>query len=267
MNQLSVNRNNGSGGFNETLQQALTQVGGATDLKEACFVFAEFLETLDAQLLSVKFCDINDRSSNLRPYSSYHKAMHKFRAGPGYPDGCPFSREAMKRLRPFSLQAIDRREYGNLEDRRFFKELENMGHQDIAVLPTMIGSGLALMTVGLGEASFIGPKRALISDAATHFVAAFVARFPDVSRLFETKVLSDVQRQVLLLACEGLDDDEIAQQLGLSTVAVGLIFNAAAKRLHTKTRSSTVYRAVVLGEVPSGSRLSESLIFSKDVAH
>ena len=84
---------------------------------------------------------------------------------------------------------------------------------------------------------------------------------------FHKEVLSEVQRQVLLLACEGQDDDEIARQLGLSPVAVGLIFNAAAKRLRTKTRSSTVYRAVVLGEVPSGSHLSESLIFNKDVIH
>ncbi|MCJ8309207.1 MAG: hypothetical protein HRU27_11695 [Rhizobiaceae bacterium] len=264
MQQISVERST-SGGFIEGLQKALAEISTSTDLSAACGVFAEFLESLEAQLLSVKFCDINDRSSNLRPYSTYHKAMHRFRAGPGYPDGCPFSREAMKRLRPFSLQSIDRRAYGNLEDRRFFKELESTGHMDIAVLPVMIGRGLALMTVGLGKNSFSGPKRTLISDTATHFVAAIVARFPDVSRLFERKVLSEAQRQVVLLACEGHSDDEIARQLNLSTVAIGLIFNAAAERLRTKTRSATVYHAVVLGEVPSGSHLSKCLVFHKDV--
>ena len=266
MHQVSVERSS-SRGFNENLQNALSQISASTDLEAACTVFANFLQSLDAQLLSVKFCDTNDRSSNLRPYSAYHKAMHQFRAGPGYPDGCPFSREAMIRLRPFSLQSIDRRQYGNLEDRRFFKELENMGHNDIAVLPVMIGSGLALMTVGLGNETFSGAKRSLISDSATHFVAAFVARFPNVSRLFETKVLSDAQRQVVLLACEGLNDDEIARRMNLSPVAVGLVFNAASKRLRTKNRAATVYRAVALGEIPSGTPLNDSLMLHKDVVH
>lgn len=265
MQQVSVERSD-SDGFNVALQSAVSEISRSADLNGACIVFAAFLENLDAQLLSVKFCDINDRSSNLRPYSAYHKAMHQFRSGPGYPDGCPFSREAMKRLRPFSLQSIDRREYGNLEDRRFFKELENIGHQDIAVLPIVIGRGLALMTVGLGDETFVGSKRSLISDTAPHFVAAIVARFPDVSRLFETKVLSEVQRQVVLLACEGRTDEEIAQQLQLSAVAIGLIFAAAAKRLRTKTRAATVYRAVVLGEVPSGSHLSDGFLFHKETS-
>jgi hypothetical protein len=253
--------------FNEDLQRSLSDIGKTSDLSEACTAFADFLQGLGAQLLSVKFCDVNDRATNLRPYSAYHEAMQQFRAGPGYPDGCPFSREAMKRLRPFSLESIDRSQYGSLADRRFFKELENTGHQNIAVLPVMIGSGLALFNVGLGDATFSVAKRLLISDAAMHFVAAFVARFPDVSRLFEKKILSSTQRQAVLLACEGWSDDEIADKIGLSAVAVRLVFDVAAKRLRTTTRSATIYRAVVLGEVPSGSHLTESVMFHKDVAN
>ncbi|MEP2556877.1 MAG: hypothetical protein ABJH63_05400 [Rhizobiaceae bacterium] len=253
--------------FNQGLQRSLDEISKTSDLSEACAAFAEFLRGLDAQLLSVKFCDVNDSATNLRPYSVYHEAMQQFRTGPGYPDGCPFSRESVKRLRPFSLKSIDRKDYGSLTDRRFFKELENTGHQDIAVLPVMVGSGLALMTVGLGAESFNGARRLLISDAAIHFVAAFVARFPDVARLFETKVLSPMQRQAVLLACEGLTDDEIGRKMGLSAVAVGFMFDAAAKRLHTTTRSATIYRAVVLGEVPSGSHLTESVVLRRDVAN
>ncbi|MEP1206042.1 MAG: hypothetical protein ABJM29_05330 [Rhizobiaceae bacterium] len=252
--------------FNLELQKAIANIGFAADLGQACREFARFLTRIDVQLLSVKFCDTGDRSKILRPYSAYHEAMQQFRTGPEYPEGCPFSREAMKRLRPFSLDSIDRSLYPALSDRRFFKELEKTGHNNIAIVPIMIGRGLSLITIGLGGSAFTGAVRSLVSDGCSHFVAAFVARFPDVSKLFEKKVLTQSQRDSVLLACEGLGDEEIGKRLGLSPMAVRLLFESAAKRLGTSNRAATVYRAVILGEIPSGSHLSESILFHKEAA-
>ena len=252
--------------FNLELQKSIANIGFAGDLGEACREFAGFLKRIDVQLLSVKFCDVGDRSNILRPYSAYHEEMQQFRTGPGYPDGCPFSREAMKRLRPFSLESIDRSQYKGLNDRRFFKELEKSNHKNIAIVPIMIGRGLSLITIGLGGSSFAGAVRSLVSDACSHFVAAFVARFPDVSKLFEKKVLTQSQRETVLLACEGLCDEEIGQRLDLSPMAIRLLFDSAAKRLGTSNRAATVYRSVILGEIPSGAHLSDSIIFHKEVA-
>ena len=64
-----------------------------------------------------------------------------------------------------------------------------------------------------------------------------------------------------------INDDEIARRMNLSPVAVGLVFNAASKRLRTKNRAATVYRAVALGEIPSGTPLNDSLMLHKDVVH
>ncbi|NKB53627.1 MAG: hypothetical protein GKR97_15655 [Rhizobiaceae bacterium] len=253
--------------FNLELQKAIANIGFTSDLRGACGEFAQFMERIDVQLLSVKFCDVGDRANILRPYSAYHEAMQQFRTGPGYPDGCPFSREAMKRLRPFSLESIDRSQYIGLNDRRFFKELEKTGHLNIAIVPIMIGRGLSLITVGLGGSSFTGAVRTLVSDACSHFVAAFVARFPDVSKLFEKKVLTKTQRETVLLACEGLCDEEIGQHLGLSPMAVRVLFESAAKRLGTSNRAATVYRSVILGEIPSGAHLSDNIIFHTEVAN
>ncbi len=252
--------------FNLELQKAIANIGSTTDLGDACKVFARFMDGIEVQLLSIKFCDVGDAANILRPYTAYHEAMQQFRTGPGYPEGCPFSREATKRLRPFSLESIDRSQYKDLSDRRFFKELEKTGHENIAIVPIMIGRGLSLITIGLGGSSFRGTVRSLVCDACSHFVAAFVARFPDVSKLFEKKVLNRSQRETLLLACEGLCDEEIGQRLELSPMAVRLIFESAANRLGTSNRAATVYRSVILGEIPSGSHLAESLIFNRDVA-
>jgi DNA-binding CsgD family transcriptional regulator len=251
--------------FNLELQKAIANIGFTNDLGGACVEFARFLKRIDVQLLSVKFCDVGDRAKILRPYTAYHQAMQQFRTGPGYPDGCPFSREAMKRLRPFSLESIDRSQYTGLNDRRFFKELEKTGHSNIAIVPVMIGRGLSLITIGLGGSSFAGAVRSLVTDACSHFVAAFVARYPDVSKLFEKKVLNQSQRETVLLACEGLCDEEIGRRLELSSVAVQMIFESAAKRLGTSNRAATVYRSVILGEIPSGAHLSENIIFHKEV--
>ena len=251
--------------FNLELQKAIANVGFAADLGGACEELAQFLNRLDVQLLSVKLCDVDDSAKILRPYSAYHSAMNQFRTGPAYPEGCPFSREAVKRLRPFSLQSIDRSKYQALHDRRFFKELEKTGHNNIAIVPIMIGRGLSLITIGLGRYSFDGAMRLLVSDACSHFVAAFVARFPDVSKLFEKKVLTQSQRDTILLACEGLSDEEIGERMGLSPTAIRLVFESAAKRLKTPNRAATVYRSVVLGEIPSGAHLPENIFFHKEV--
>ena len=78
--------------------------------------------------------------------------------------------------------------------------------------------------------------------------------------------MTTAQRRTVLMACEGLNDDEIAEQLGLSAVSVRMIFDAAAKRLHTTNRTATVYHAIMLGEIPSGSHLAESLMLQKELA-
>lgn len=250
-------------GFGEGLKRALDGVQKADSLSQACQQIAEYWHSLDVELLSVKFCDVNDRTNILRPFSAYHEGMQVFRTGPGYPDGCPFSREAMKRLRPFSLNCIDRAYYPELVDRRFFRELEKTGHQNIAVVPIMIGSGMCLKTLGLSDNGFSGQMRHLIGDASAHFVAAIVARFPEVGRLFEKKVLSQVQQQVVQLACEGFDDEQIAPQIGVSAVTVRLMFDAAAKRLGTTSRAATAYRAVCLGEISSGLALTSTALPTK----
>ena len=248
--------------YKQLLLKLLEDVSKSSSIEEACLLFDSFLSRLNCRLLSVKFHDSQNKLPPLRPFSAYPAEMRRFRGSADYLEGCPFNREARIRLRPFSLASINRSKYPSLMDRQFFHELDSLGHNNIAVLPVMVGRGVSLMTVGLFDQPFEGRLRVSMSDAATQIVAAVVARFPQVSKIFEKKVLSALERQVLTLACAGKSHNEIETEVGLSPATIDKIKQNIALKLSARNEAETVFRAMSTGEI--GSVFSETVLIDEE---
>lgn len=235
--------------YKRLLLGLLQEIANCESIESACIKFDEFMRSFGGQLLSVKFYDSKNESPEIRPFSAYPDAVRKFRNQFTQVGGCPLNREAVKRLRPFSYTTIDRSYYNSLQERRLFRELDKIGHETIAIVPIVCGRGVAVITVGLHNQPFEGPLRMSVSDSVAHVVAAVMARFPEVSTLFDKKVLSSQEREILALACGGMSFETIGAKLRLSSRAVNSFVDSASRKLGAANIPETIYRAISLGEI------------------
>ena len=227
----------------------IKEIDGSDDIKSACGALADYYESLGGQLLSVKFYDRNDDSRYVRAYFAYPDSIRSLLASLMESGGCPFSREAKRRMQPFDALDIDQSAYVTFPERRFFNEIAKTGHARIAVLPTMIGQGIALVTVGLYGQPFAGPLRHTICNSISHFISAFISRFPEVSTLFEEKVLTNTESELLRILCNGESMDFARKKLSLGEQTARLYLQSSMKKLGAQNTHQLIYKAMLMGEI------------------
>ena len=173
----------------------------------------------------------------------------KFSAAMKPAGGCPFAKEAVQRLRPFASSCINRSNYTNLNDKIFFREIDKLDHNDIALLPVVIGRGIAIATVGLNKNDFEGKTRQSICDSIPHVMAAFISRFPEIGTLFERKLLSDLEKTTLVAFTQSGTEKEVSEALGLSEHTISRILDIARNKLCAKNRIDLGVKAMIRGEL------------------
>ena len=97
----------------------LTVVRSCQNIEDACLLLESFLKERGAVLLSVKFCDIDDRKPAIRPFGRYPCAISQLSAELRESGGCPLTKEAIKQLAPFDALLIDDRKYPDFLSKRF----------------------------------------------------------------------------------------------------------------------------------------------------
>jgi len=219
------------------------------DVEAACEILDEQLNIQGNDLLSVKFCDLMDEKPAIRPFGRYPRVVSEMATELRQIGGCPISREAQLRLRPFDAMEIEKSAYPDFLSARFLQELKKMDHKHIAVIPIILGRGLGVFTVGLNEQRFEGRKK----DALVNFICAatscLVSHFPEVSTIFETKKLFSMESQCVLLCSNGHTDAEIGKVMNLSEITVAMILSRAAEKLGAKSRAHLVSKALAAGEI------------------
>lgn len=236
----------------------ISEIAGAKSLEVASSNFDEYLNSLGAQLLAVKFCDSANNGEVYRPYFGYPEGVANVSAQLIKNGGCPFSKEASRRLDAFDSCTIDRSLYDTLLDRRFFQEIDKLEHKHIAVVPVIMGRAIALFNIGLGVKPFKGHMRGVITESTAHTVPAFIDRFPEIKTIFEQKHLSELEREVLTLFCDDLQLTEIVQNVGLSEFTIRHIVQNASEKLQVNNTKQLIYRAIALGEIPGPRAYSTS---------
>ena len=229
----------------------IKEITAAETIEAGCASLASFYGSLECELLSVKFYDCKDDTQYIRPYFIYPDGLLQVSSELMAMGGCPFSKEAKRIMQPFDSYSIDQSRYASFTERRFFREISKTGHKRIAVLPIMIGRGIALITVGLFTQPFSGPLRDTICNSIAHIVAAFISRFPEISTLFEEKVLTGTERKLLRKMCDGQPRDEIAYELGISELTVDIFLTAAKQKMGADNVPQLIYKSMVAGEISS----------------
>lgn len=219
------------------------------NIEEACLLLESFLKERGITLLSVKFCDIDDRKPAIRPFGRYPCAISQLSVELRESGGCPLTREAVKQLAPFDALAIDDRKYPDFLSKRFLQELRKLDHSHIAVIPVVLGHGLMLVTAGLGDHDFKGTCRDLLVGTVCSFSIAIVHRFNEAAALFESEVLSRLEARVLFLFCSGFSPGQIPEIIDLSEVTVAIILRNVIRKLGAANIGEAVAKALAMGEI------------------
>lgn len=228
---------------------SINELRSTTDVNWACAVLGQQLQLANFELLSVKFCDLLDEQPAIRPYGAYPRAISRLALELRDTGGCPISKEAQKRLSPFDAKSIQRAQHSDLLSSRFLQELDKLSHAHIAVIPIVLGRGLAVYTIGLHENRFEGQLRETLVGLICNTTTALIGQFPDIAKLFESKKLTSIEGSATSLCSNGCSDVEIGKILGLSEHTIRIVLDTAARRLSAKNRSHLVSRALALGEI------------------
>lgn len=233
----------------EGLLALIGNITTSENMAEASLCLKDHLLANDAHLLSIKFYDSIENGEVIRPFSGYPPSVVEVGQQLQKYGGCPFARESKTRLSAFDSCSIDRSQYESFLERRFFKEIDNTGHNHIAVVPIMIGRAIALFTIGMGDVSFKGEPWKNTMEIMAQVVPAFISRFPEIATIFERKHLSELERRVISLRCTGANATKIADELKLSEFAIQLLVKNASRKLEVTNDHQLVYKALALGEI------------------
>ena len=221
----------------------------ATDINSACILIEQQLKSMEYDLLSVKFCDTLDEKPAIRPFSRYPKPISDLSVALRDEGGCPISKEILIQLRPFDATAIDLANYSGFLEKRFLQELAKIDHLHIAVIPMIFGRGLSVYTVGLNDTRFVGRIRDELINFVSHANTALLCSFPETATLFEPKVLSLQEAQIVTLYGNGNSLSEIAATTGFSELTVHMILQHAAKKLDARSSAHLLTKALASGEI------------------
>ena len=231
------------------LLDALQGILESPDVFAATEIVRDLVASFGGELLSLKFSDISGERPLVRPYSAYPDIVRQISIAMQPTGGCPFCKESKKRLKPFGPSSVDRKLYGELNDRIFFRELDRLGFGEILVLPVVIGKGIAITTIGLPMATMDSPSDQVIKGAFPHIVAAFVSKFPTVTTLFEERRLSDTERKVVKALSTGKDMHCVCRELQLSAFTVNTLLASSLKKLDANNLVELGVKAENSGEL------------------
>ena len=234
--------------LNSTVFELVQRIGRASTVENACEIIADFHAAHDATLITVKFSDWQNERPAIRAYANYPDSIDSVMAQMRQFGGCPMTKESRIRLAPFSYSTIDRRKYATLLDRRFFQETDKLGYRDIAILPVIAGRGIVIATIGLDRV-FDEKMKAQTNWITQHVAAAFLANFPQIAKLFDGKLLSELESSILTAFCLGKSAEAICNQHNVSQQVIPLIWESVKKKLEASNRYQAVHRAIAMGEL------------------
>jgi DNA-binding CsgD family transcriptional regulator len=221
----------------------------AKDVETGCVLIKDHLQLVELDLLSVKYCDTLGQKPSIRPFSAYPKAISEVSQALMADGGCPIAKEVLIRLKPFEVGEIDKTRYVEFLDVRFLQELQKMDHKYIAAIPIVIGRGIALYTIGLGDKPFAGDVRDELINFICHANTALLCAFPGIAQLFDPKILSLQEAQMVFHYGNGDRFSEIAAAFGYSEHTIQMMLQGAVEKLGAKNLPHLLTKALASGEI------------------
>ncbi len=230
------------------IRKVIRLIASASDVNDACKILARHLKHIELKLICVNFCDLEGENASIRPYRDMPEALATLSTQFYDLGGCPIIKEARLNRRPFDALNLDRNVYCEFLEQRFLDELSKLGHRHILVLPVAFGRGLANVVVGTGTREISLQLQAELFARVGQSLAAIIARFPDITKLFETKCLSTLQAEILFLISIGTSLEDIPQLTRRGECMIDALLKNAQMRLGANSIPHAVARALALGE-------------------
>ncbi|MEZ5811855.1 MAG: helix-turn-helix transcriptional regulator [Rhizobiaceae bacterium] len=215
----------------------------AANIADACATLERHLRSSGCALLSMKVRGLNDDNSALRPFFGTLPcplSVLSRQADSEYAAAMP----TLHRFAPFDAMALDPSRYPDFMSRRFLDELKKLGHRHIAIIPVVIGDGLALYTIGLNDVPFAGECREVLVNIVCHATVSILSRFPETATLFKPRELSLTEAEIVLLLAGGNTVGEVAENLGYSEFTVSHLVDGASEKLGARSRAHLVAKAL-----------------------
>ncbi|MEM7068309.1 MAG: helix-turn-helix transcriptional regulator [Pseudomonadota bacterium] len=231
------------------LQKVTRLISNSDDLYSACLILEDYLSYYDLQLRSVVFGRAGATNPENRAFRKDPQVLVNLSAELRETNGCPVFGKASRLRHAFDALQMRKDEMPCFLSKRYLDELAKLGHKSIAVIPIGIGSGLAAFSIGMGDKYFAGELRASLVYAMCQISIAIISRFPDVTKLFETRCLSTFEAEVMLLCANGFSNSEIAQITNLSERSVNMLFDNAALKLGARNQAHAISKSLAKGEI------------------
>lgn len=224
-------------------------IASSKDVDSAFEIIARHLKVLELSLISVVFCDLEGENPSIRPYRDMPGALGSL-ANEFYEiGGCPIIKEARRLQKPFDALSINKKDYPSFQEKRFLQELTKLGHRRILVIPIALGRGLCNLVIGTGKKNITSELQTELFNSVGQTFAAILTKFPEVAKLFETKVLSTLQAEILFLVSIGTDIKEIGRVMKLGASTIDLLTSDAQEKLGASNMPHAIARAIALGEI------------------
>jgi len=231
------------------LRETIGLISTADDVHTVCLHLEKHLAANGIKLFGVTFCDLRSRKPTIRPFCGYPEALRKMSGSLKETGGCPVVNESLRLGCSFDLLQVDRSLYSDFMGKRYFEELDKLEHVHIPVVPLMLGQGLGIFIIGTHDQRLDGDFKASLVNTVCQTTFAMIDRFPDITKLFESRILSTIEAETLLLCSNGYRNSEIGKIFGVSELTVKLIFDSAARKLGSKSQAHVVAKALAMGEI------------------
>ena len=152
-------------------------------------------------------------------------------------------------MRPFDLMKVEESEFADFLGRRFLREMRELGHAELLVVPIVVGEGMAVATVGIPAEARSQNLWADLINALCQFSIATIHKNPEILNIFEPKRLTRAEAEVLLLATRGYSDLDISRSRHCSEHVVAALLDHACKTLGAVNRAHLVALALASGEI------------------
>lgn len=230
------------------IRETLLKLNKCTSVADACVIAERYFGLSGHTLISVVFCSHDDSQPAIRAFRNLPDGLTELAQRLPQVGGCPPKKQAQKHLLPFDWKTIPKSDHPDFLSQRFLAEVQKLPYASILAVPVVIGGGIGLFSVAIADKQSVHQAREEVISAVTQIATAMICRFPELSTLFETKILTTIQTTVLLFAMQGLSNAEIARSIGLSETAICLIIKSAQNALGAGNLAQTVAKALAHGE-------------------
>ena len=231
------------------LQKIARLISRSGDLRYSCLLVKNYFSRNNMELRTVAFCDLENEYPTIMAFRNDPQELTGIATELHETIGCPEINKAVECHYPFDALKLSKNEQPDFLTKRYLNELAKFGHQSIAIIPIRIGRGLAVFSVGLFDSPFAGELRSSLISTTCQITIAIISRFPNITKLFETRCLNPLEAKVMLLCSNGFNNSEIGNIINLSERTINMVFDNVAAKIGAKNQAHAVSKAVAMGEI------------------